>query len=75
MADSTDELGDLRAATRPLRFATMRDRDTIGAEFRLLAAIHRACREEYGVQPSMRLVDALLDERRELTEPDGAIMG
>ena len=45
----------------------MRDLDTIDSELRLLAAVRRVSRDEYGMVPSMRLVDALLDERREVT--------
>lgn len=54
---------DFRTATRRLRFGTMRDRETIDAELRLLAAIRRVCREHSGKVASMTLVDALLDER------------
>lgn len=39
----------------------------IDSELRLLAAVRRVCREEGGTVPSMDLVDALLDERSELT--------
>jgi hypothetical protein len=46
----------------------MRDRDTIDSELRLLAAVRRVCREQGGTLPSMGSVDALLDERGELTE-------
>jgi hypothetical protein len=45
----------------------MRDRETIDSELRLLAAVRRTCREIDGGVPSMTLVDALLDERGELT--------
>jgi hypothetical protein len=44
----------------------MRDRETIDSELRLLAAVRRVCREEGGTVPSTRLIDALLDEPREL---------
>ena len=40
----------------------MRDRDTIGAELRLLAAVRWSMRE-HGGEPSSRQVDELLDER------------
>jgi hypothetical protein len=40
----------------------MRDRDTIDAELRLLAAVRRSIREQ-GVEPSGRQVDELRDER------------
>ena len=40
----------------------MRDRDTIDAELRLLAAVRRSIREQGG-EPSSRQVDELLDER------------
>jgi hypothetical protein len=65
---------------RPLRFGTMRDREAIDSELRLLAAVRRLCREEYGVRPSMRLADAPLDERAALpgrsgTDQHSAITG
>ncbi|MCU1701375.1 MAG: hypothetical protein JWR34_7438 [Mycobacterium sp.] len=40
----------------------MRDRDTIDAELRLLAAVRRPIRE-HGGEPSSRQVDELIDER------------
>jgi hypothetical protein len=40
----------------------MRDRDTVDAELRLLAAVRRSIREQ-GCEPSSRQVDELLDER------------
>jgi hypothetical protein len=57
----------MRAADRPLRFATMRDLETIDSELRLLAAVRRVCRELGGTVPSVGSVDELLDERSELT--------
>jgi hypothetical protein len=45
--------GGLRASIRPLRaFGTMRDREIIDSELRLLAAVRRVCREHAGVLPS-----------------------
>lgn len=50
----------------------MRDVEVIDSELRLLAVIRQVCREESGRAPSTRLIDALLDERRELAfEGDG----
>ena len=46
----------------------MRDIETLDAELRLVAALRRAARERGGPLPSMDVADALLDERRELTE-------
>jgi hypothetical protein len=58
---------DLRPSARPLRFGcNLRDPETIDSELRLLAAVRRSIRE-HGGEPSSRQVDALLDERRELT--------
>jgi hypothetical protein len=51
----------LRAPALPLRFGTMRDRETIDSELRLLAAVRRSIRE-HGGEPSSRQVDELLDE-------------
>jgi hypothetical protein len=45
----------------------VRDIETIDAELRLLAPVRRAWRELGGTVPSIGPVDALLDERRELT--------
>jgi hypothetical protein len=42
---------------------TTRDRETIDAELRLVAALRRAARERGGPLPSMAEADALLDER------------
>ena len=57
-------VGDLRAAGCRLRFAGMRDRETIDSELRLLVAVRRTARELTGSLPSPdHLVDALLDER------------
>ena len=46
----------------------MRDIETIDSELRLVAALRRAARERGGPLPSIDVADALLDERRELTE-------
>jgi hypothetical protein len=43
----------------------MRDRDTIDAELRLLAAVRWSIRQQGG-EPSSRQVDQLLDERAEV---------
>jgi hypothetical protein len=45
----------------------VRDLEVIDSELRLLAAVRRVCREIDGTVPSMTLVDALLDERSQLT--------
>jgi len=47
----------------------MRDIETIDSELRLVAALRRAAQERGGPLPSIDVADALLDERRELTEP------
>lgn len=56
-------------ALRPNRYASTAC--AIGrlstSELRLLVAVRRVCREEGGTVPSTRLIDALLDERGELT--------
>jgi hypothetical protein len=44
----------------------VRDVETIDNELRLLAAVRRVCRDQDGRVPSVRLIDALLDERSEL---------
>jgi hypothetical protein len=47
----------------------MRDIETIDSELRLVAALRFcAARERDGPLPSIHVADALLDERRELTE-------
>jgi hypothetical protein len=46
----------------------MRDRDTIDAELRLLAAVRRSIREQGG-EPSSRQVDELRDERQHFRLP------
>jgi hypothetical protein len=46
----------------------MRDIETIDSELRLVAAVRRAARERGRPLPSTDVADALLDERRELTE-------
>jgi hypothetical protein len=46
----------------------VRDIDTIDSELRLVAARRRAARERDGPLRSIAVADALLDERRELTE-------
>lgn len=48
--------------------AHVRDLDTIDYELRLVAALRRAARKYGGPLPSITAADALLDERRELTE-------
>jgi hypothetical protein len=53
--------------SRLVTIPDMRDRETIDAELRLLVAVRRVCREQDGRVPSVRLIDALLDERSELT--------
>jgi hypothetical protein len=50
-----------RCSTIPLS-APMRNRETIDAELRLLAAVRWSVREQGG-QPTSRQVDELLDER------------
>ena len=42
--------------------------ETIDSELRLVVALRRAARERGGPLPSIDVADALLDERRELTE-------
>jgi hypothetical protein len=56
-------LGGLRAPALPLRVGTMRDRETIDAELRLVAALRRAATERGGPLRSIDVADALLDER------------
>ena len=46
----------------------MRDIETIDSELRLAAALPLAGRERGGALPSIDVADALLDERRELTQ-------
>ena len=46
----------------------MRDIELIDAELRLVAALRHAARERGRPLPSVDVADALLDERRELTE-------
>ena len=46
----------------------MRDIETIDSERQLVAALRPAARERGGPLPSIDVADALLDERRELTE-------
>jgi hypothetical protein len=48
------------------RVATTRDQEIIDSELRLLAAVRWSIRE-HGGEPSSRHVDALLDQRNELT--------
>ena len=57
----------MRASARPLGFGTMRDRETIDSELRLLAAVRRVCSDYGGPGPSIGPVDELPDERDELT--------
>ena len=49
-------------STGSLRFGTMRDRETIDSELRLIAAVRRTIREQGG-EPSSHQVDELPDER------------
>jgi hypothetical protein len=42
--------------------------DTIDSELRLVAVLRHAARERSGPLPSIDVADALLEERRELTE-------
>ena len=55
---------------RPLADAecSLSSNATIDSELRLVAALRRAARERGGPLPSIDVADALLDERRELTE-------
>jgi hypothetical protein len=46
----------------------MPDIDTIDSELRMVTALRRAARERGGPPPPIDVADALLDERRELTE-------
>jgi hypothetical protein len=46
----------------------VRDIETIDSELRWVAALRCAARERGGPMPSIDVADALLDERRELTE-------
>ena len=46
----------------------MRDIEAIDSELRRVAAFRRAARERGGPLPLTDVVDALLDERRELAE-------
>jgi hypothetical protein len=39
----------------------------LGGKSLTIAAVRRVCREQDGRVPSVRLIDALLDERSELT--------
>jgi hypothetical protein len=55
-----------RVATVYLR--PMRDLETIDAELRLVRHLRSAARERGGPLPSIDVTDALLDERRELTQ-------
>jgi hypothetical protein len=48
----------------------VRDRDTIDAELRLIAAVRRTIREN-GVEPSIRHADELLDERMAVSRQAG----
>jgi hypothetical protein len=49
----------------------MRDLDTIDAELRLVTVLRPRTRERGGPLPSIAVADALLDERRELTQAPG----
>ncbi|HWS91149.1 MAG TPA: hypothetical protein VN306_01195 [Mycobacterium sp.] len=48
--------------------ARTRDIASIDSELRSVAAVRRVARERGGPLPLLDVVDALLDERRELTE-------
>jgi hypothetical protein len=50
----------------------MRDIETIDSELGLVAALRRAAREWGGPLPSIHVADALVYERRELTDADRA---
>jgi hypothetical protein len=47
---------------------TVRGRETIDSELRLVAGVRRVAQERGGPLPLIAVADALLDERRELTE-------
>jgi hypothetical protein len=61
-------IADLRAENRIVQGCPVRDIQTIDSELRSVAALRRAARERGGSLPSIVVADALLDERRELTE-------
>jgi hypothetical protein len=70
-SSAQDVLGLARLLTCALgaesfRVASVRDREVIDSELRLLAAVRRSIRE-HGGEPSSRQVDELLGWRRELT--------
>jgi hypothetical protein len=46
----------------------MRDIETIDSELRLVVMLRRAARHRGGPLPSIAVADALLDERRALSE-------
>jgi hypothetical protein len=46
----------------------MRDIEMIDSELRLVAALRHAARDRGGPLPSIDVADALLDQRRDLTE-------
>ena len=60
--------GVLRAENRIVEGCQVRDIDTIDSELQLVGALRCAARERGGPLPSINVADALLDERRELTE-------
>jgi hypothetical protein len=61
--------GELRTADWTQMLSPMRDIETIDSDLRLVAALRRAARELAGPPlPSIDVADALLDERRGLTE-------
>ena len=62
LRDGPGTRAGLRAPALALRFGTMRDREPIDSELRLLAGVRRSIRE-HGGEPSSRQVDELLDER------------
>ena len=55
-------LAGLRAPALPLRFATMRDRETIDSELRLIAALRRTAADMGAPVPRIDVADEVLDE-------------
>ena len=52
----------MRAPALPLRFATMRDRETIDSELRLIAALRRTAADMGAPVPRIDVADEVLDE-------------
>jgi len=73
--DELSDGGDLPMPCGSASIAIVRDLDTIDSELRLLAAVRRFVRDEYGVRASARLEDDLLDERGALTAIPLATLG